>query len=117
MHREVHARGSPDTCTRHAGWRPVCSFWRRWKVLRSAQYGLASFPSAGATLILTQPGLGASYGKEIWYLYERGNMTPEVKLTCHFKGRNTEADLGSIMREISDAREDSMRRKRAREGE
>lgn len=60
--------------------------------------------------------LATSYGKEIWYLYESGNLTPEVKLTGHFKGMNKEADLDSIMREINDARDDAMRRRQDREG-
>lgn len=55
--------------------------------------------------------LATSYGKEIWHIYESGNLTPEVKLTGHFKGRNKTADLGSIMREINDARDEASRRK------
>jgi RIO kinase 1 len=55
--------------------------------------------------------LATSYGKEIWHIYESGNLTPEVKLTGHFKGRNKTADLGSIMREINDARDEAIRRK------
>jgi len=52
-----------------------------------------------------------SYGKEIWKIYESGNLTPDVKLTGHFKGSNKQADVGSIMREINDARDDAIRRK------
>ena len=55
--------------------------------------------------------LATSYGKEIWYLYESGNLTPTTKLTGHFKGSNKRADLDSIMREIDDAREEALRRK------
>jgi RIO kinase 1 len=55
--------------------------------------------------------LGTSYGKEIWKIYEGGNLTPDVKLTGHFKGSNKQADVGSIMREINDARDDAIRRK------
>ena len=61
--------------------------------------------------------LTTSYGKEIWYIYESGNLTPEVKLTGHFKGRNKEADINGIMREINDAREDALRRRQARDGD
>ncbi len=32
--------------------------------------------------------LSTSYGKEIWYIYESGSLTPEIKLTGHFKGNN-----------------------------
>jgi RIO kinase 1 len=60
--------------------------------------------------------LATSYGKEIWTIYERGNLTPEVRLTGHFKGRNKQADLDSIMREIDDAREEAIRRKLERAG-
>lgn len=55
--------------------------------------------------------LVTSYGKEIWKIYESGNLTPDVKLTGHFKGSNKQADVGSIMREINDARDDAIRRK------
>jgi RIO kinase 1 len=55
--------------------------------------------------------LTTSFGKEIWKIYESGNLTPDVKLTGHFKGSNKQADVGSIMREINDARDDAMRRK------
>ena len=61
--------------------------------------------------------LTTSYGKEIWYIYESGNLTPEVKLTGHFKGRNKEADINGIMREINDAREDALRRRQARDAD
>lgn len=56
-----------------------------------------------------------SYGKEIWKIYESGNLTPDVKLTGHFKNSNKVADVKSIMREINDAREDAIRRKYERE--
>ena len=59
--------------------------------------------------------LATSYGKEIWYIYESGSLTPEVKLTGHFKGSHKQADLDSIMREIDDAREEAIRRKQERE--
>ena len=58
--------------------------------------------------------LATSYGKEIWHIYESGNLTPEVKLTGHFKNSNKQADLDSIMREINDARDEAIRRKEHR---
>ncbi len=60
--------------------------------------------------------LATSYGKEIWYIYQSGNLTPDVKLTGHFKGSNKHADVDSIMREIDDAREESIARKHERRG-
>ncbi|MGZ8161906.1 MAG: PA4780 family RIO1-like protein kinase [Methylobacter sp.] len=55
--------------------------------------------------------LTTSYGKEIWKIYESGNLYPEVKLTGHFKNSNKVADVNSIMREINDAREEALRRR------
>ncbi len=55
--------------------------------------------------------LATTYGKEIWYIYESGNLRPDTKLTGHFKGSNKQADLDSIMREIDDAREEAIRHK------
>jgi RIO kinase 1 len=55
--------------------------------------------------------LTTSYGKEIWHIYENGKLTPEIKLTGHFKGTHKQADLDSIMREINDARDEAIRRK------
>lgn len=56
------------------------------------------------------------YGKEIWALYESGELHPEVVLTGRFKRSEKLADLGSIMREIDDAKaEDAARRRRLME--
>jgi RIO kinase 1 len=55
--------------------------------------------------------LATSFGKEIWKIYESGNLTPDVKLTGYFKGSNKQADVKSIMREINDARDEAIRRK------
>ena len=60
--------------------------------------------------------LATSYGKEIWKHYEGGNLTPDIKLTGHFIGSNKKADVGGIMREINDARDEAMRRKYNQEG-
>lgn len=55
--------------------------------------------------------LTTHYGKEIWKLYESGNLNPEVELTGQFKSTDKLADVKSIMREIKDAREEAIRRK------
>ena len=44
------------------------------------------------------------YAKEIWALYEGGSLTPDVKLTGHFEQTLKPVDLGSVVREIDDAR-------------
>ncbi len=50
------------------------------------------------------PALRSSeYGKEIWAIYERGELKPDVELTGHFQHDDKPADLVSVMREIEDA--------------
>jgi RIO kinase 1 len=44
------------------------------------------------------------YGKEIWALYVAGLLTPETVLTGYFKEDEHQADVGSVLREIEDAR-------------
>jgi RIO kinase 1 len=57
--------------------------------------------------------LGTQYGPEIWELYERGVLTPEVALTGRFEAKAGAVDVGGVMREIDDARaEEAARRLR-----
>ncbi|HUX64193.1 PA4780 family RIO1-like protein kinase [Sulfuricella sp.] len=46
----------------------------------------------------------SDYGKEIWSLYESGELHAEVKLTGRFERIVKPADLVGVMREIDDAR-------------
>jgi RIO kinase 1 len=55
--------------------------------------------------------LVTEYGKEIWKLYESGDLTPQVMLTGRFQGSNKSADVRSVLREINDAREEAIRRR------
>ncbi|WP_333877408.1 PA4780 family RIO1-like protein kinase [Methylobacter sp.] len=55
--------------------------------------------------------LATEYGKEIWKLYETGDLTPQVELTGRFKASNKVADVRSIMREINDARDEAIQRR------
>lgn len=55
--------------------------------------------------------LTTQYGKEIWKLYESGDLTPQVELTGRFKGSTKVADVRSIMREIKDARDEALQRR------
>ncbi len=55
--------------------------------------------------------LKTRYDKEIWSLYEKGKLTPDVKLTGYFKSNRKKADVKGIMREINDARDEAMQRK------
>ena len=51
------------------------------------------------------PALNATrYGKEIWALYVAGLLTPDVPLSGYFKEDEHVADVGSVLREIEDAR-------------
>ena len=53
------------------------------------------------------------FGLEIWDLYERGVLDPEVILTGRFVRKTGAVDVGSVMREIDDARaEETARRVR-----
>ena len=57
--------------------------------------------------------LGTKYAKEIWSLYEHGELTPEVKLSGRFEQTLKPVDVGSVVREIDDARaEEAARRLR-----
>lgn len=59
--------------------------------------------------------LDTRYAKEIWALYESGELTPESHLTGEFEEDETPADLDSLLREIMDARDEAERRKAAEE--
>jgi len=50
------------------------------------------------------------YGKEIWSIYESGELHADVKLTGRFERSLKPADLGSVMREISDVRKEEAAR-------
>jgi RIO kinase 1 len=62
--------------------------------------------------------LATDYGKEIWALYESGELHPEVELSGRFERVETTVDLDSIMREIDSARlEEAARQLRLQERE
>ncbi len=57
--------------------------------------------------------LSTEYGHEIWDLYQRGLLHPEVVLTGRFELKSGPVDVGSVMSEIDDARaEEAARRLR-----
>ena len=55
--------------------------------------------------------LHTQYGPEIWALYQRGALTPETPLTGRSEHQAGAVDLGSIMREIDDARDEEAARR------
>jgi RIO kinase 1 len=48
--------------------------------------------------------LHTDFGPEIWDLYQRGELTTDVKLTGTFERELGDVDIASVMREIEDAR-------------
>jgi RIO kinase 1 len=50
--------------------------------------------------------LNTDYGHEIWALYESGTLGPDTPLTGHFQRPAGPVDLGAVMREIDDARDE-----------
>lgn len=57
--------------------------------------------------------LATDYGLEIWELYQRGALQDDTPLTGRFERRTAPVDMGSVLREIDDARaEEAARRVR-----
>ena len=56
--------------------------------------------------------LGASYGKEIWALFEGGGLHPEVQLTGRVELDTTPVDLDAVLQELEDTRLDEEARVR-----
>ena len=48
--------------------------------------------------------LATQFGPEIWDLFQRGVLSPEVVLTGRYERKAGTVDLGGVMREINDAR-------------
>jgi len=55
--------------------------------------------------------LESDYGHEIWDLYRRGALRPDVALTGRFERETGEVDVRSVMREIDDARDEEAARR------
>jgi RIO kinase 1 len=51
--------------------------------------------------------LATAYGKEMWKLYQSGELRPETQLTGHFEEDNKAPDVRGVMREIDAAREEN----------
>ena len=64
------------------------------------------------------PQLAATqYGKEIWKLYQAGQLTPETVLTGRVKADHRPGDVGAVMREIRLARTEAEEQRRLRQEE
>jgi RIO kinase 1 len=55
--------------------------------------------------------LKTDYGKEIWGLYESGNLQHDTPLTGHFERSTVDADVALVMQVIDDAREQEIERR------
>lgn len=55
--------------------------------------------------------LDTDYGHEIWDLYRRGILDPGVALTGRFEHETGAVDVGNVMREIDDARDEEAARR------
>ncbi|MDG1483133.1 MAG: hypothetical protein P8R54_26325 [Myxococcota bacterium] len=53
------------------------------------------------------------YGEEMWELYERGELTPDTRLTGKVKRKSGAVDLDSLMAEIASANEEDKKRREA----
>ena len=54
--------------------------------------------------------LGSKYAKEIWALYEEGELHPEVELTGYYEESSEAADVDVVMQEIKAAFEEEQAR-------
>jgi|GEM_PF-267643 len=54
-----------------------------------------------------EPGiLTLKYAKEIWALYEKGKLTPDVELTGQYQEPKKQVDVGGVLNAIGDARKE-----------
>lgn len=56
--------------------------------------------------------LATEYGKEMWALYQAGDLKPETPLTGQFAHDTRKANVGAVMREIEAARKENEERQR-----
>jgi RIO kinase 1 len=59
--------------------------------------------------------LATDYAREMWALFERGELLPDTQLTGVFVDEAPAADVDVVMGAIDDAREEALRRQLGRE--
>jgi RIO kinase 1 len=59
--------------------------------------------------------LKTNFAREMWALFEKGELLPDSKLTGVFERDETAADLNRVLTAIDDAREEALRRQRGRD--
>jgi len=60
--------------------------------------------------------LATEFARDMWNLFEQGELTADRKLTGDFARAETPADAGSVLSAVEDAREDALQRELGREG-
>jgi RIO kinase 1 len=69
-----------------------------------------------ATLAAFAPELAdLHYGEEMWALFEKGELLPEMPLTGKFVFESGPADVGAVLESIEDARQEAVIRQQGRE--
>lgn len=69
-----------------------------------------------ASLARFAPELMAThFGEEMWLLYERGELRPDIALTGQFTFDQASADLDAVLMSIEDARQENIIRQQGRE--
>jgi RIO kinase 1 len=69
-----------------------------------------------ATLAAFAPELAdLHYGEEMWALFEKGELLPEMPLTGKFVFESGPADVGAVLESIEDARQEALIRQQGRE--
>jgi RIO kinase 1 len=69
-----------------------------------------------ATLAAFAPELAdLHYGEEMWALFEKGELLPEMPLTGKFVFETGPADVGAVLESIEDARQEALIRQQGRE--
>ncbi len=53
------------------------------------------------------------YGQELWDIYQRGELTPDTKLTGRFRRRRQKADTNALLAEIEELERESRERREA----
>jgi RIO kinase 1 len=53
-----------------------------------------------------------NYAKEIWQLYRNGKLHPEMELTGQFTDKSKSANVGEVLAEIDEAREEALFKRR-----
>ncbi|AOU99559.1 kinase [Acidihalobacter yilgarnensis] len=77
----------------------------QWMLARDVESITAYYAQSAPELSDTR------YAQEIWALYEKGELTPDVALSGRFVEEATDADVDAVLQVIQDAREEELARR------